>query len=342
MAAETNLQKSVDFAKVSAIDFTATFKKNIDVLLETLGITRKIEKKPGQVIKTYKVVGQLESGAVGEGEEIPLSHFETEVADLFEITYGKYRKSTSYEAIAEKGYKQAVLDTDDEMLRQIQSGVRKNFFDFVKTGTGKASGKGLRAALAQTRAQLKVKTEDYGLSDSDYIYFMNPLDTADYLGEESNLTTQDVYGMTYIEKFLNLYDVVERTDIPQGTIAATTKNNLILYYINVNNSDISQAFDFVADETGLIGITREVHKSNLTTDTVAVLGTGFFAELIDWVVLGEIKPFGGETEKAPEKTLDDMTVDELKAYAAKNSIDTTGKTTKADILAAIKAAEATE
>jgi hypothetical protein len=37
-----------------------------------------------------------------------------------------------------------------------------------------------------------------------------------------------------------------------------------------------------------------------------------------------------------------MTVEELKAYAAENSIDITGKTLKADILAAIKAAEATE
>ena len=40
------------------------------------------------------------------------------------------------------------------------------------------------------------------------------------------------------------------------------------------------------------------------------------------------------------KALDDMTVDELKAYAAEKSIDISGKTLKADILAAIKAAEA--
>lgn len=43
---------------------------------------------------------------------------------------------------------------------------------------------------------------------------------------------------------------------------------------------------------------------------------------------------------AKPKALDDMTVDELKAYAAEHGIDLTGKTTKADILAAIKAAEA--
>lgn len=45
---------------------------------------------------------------------------------------------------------------------------------------------------------------------------------------------------------------------------------------------------------------------------------------------------------AKPKPLDDMTIDELRAYAAQHSIDLTGKTTKADILAAIKAAEETE
>lgn len=40
-----------------------------------------------------------------------------------------------------------------------------------------------------------------------------------------------------------------------------------------------------------------------------------------------------------QKTLDDMTVDELKAYAAANSIDITGLTRKEDILNAIKTAQ---
>ena len=41
-----------------------------------------------------------------------------------------------------------------------------------------------------------------------------------------------------------------------------------------------------------------------------------------------------------EKDLDDMNVDELKAYAEAHGIDLTGKTLKADILAAIKEVEA--
>ena len=339
--AEANLIKNADLAKVSAIDFVESFHKNIDVLMKTLGLTRKIEKKPGQVIKTYKVVGELESGVVGEGEEIPLSHFETEVADMWEINYKKWRKQTTFEAISEKGYKQAVTDSDDEMLSQIQGGIRKQFFDFVQTGTGKASGKGLRDAMAQVRAQLVIATEDYGMTDSDFIYIMNPLDTADYLGKESNHTTQNAYGMTYLKGFLNAYDVIERSDTPQGTIVATVKNNLIMYYVNTRNSDIAQAFDFTSDATGYIGVTRDIHKTNLTTDTIAVTGIEFYPELIDWVFLCTIEPLDGEAQ-APAKSLDDMTVDELKAYATEHSIDLTGKTTKADILAAIKAAEAGE
>lgn len=350
--AEANLIKSADLAKVSAIDFVESFHENINALMQALGLTRKIEKKPGQVIKTYKVVGKIESGVVGEGEDIPLSHFETEVADMFELSFRKWRKQTSFEAIAEKGYKQAVTDGDDEMLKQIQGGVRKQFFDFVKTGKGTASGKDLRDALAQTRAQLVLATEDYGLTDSDFIYIMNPLDTADYLGKESNHTTQSAYGMTFLKGFLNAYDVIERSDIPKGTIAATTKNNLIMYYVNTRNSDIAQAFDFISDETGYIGVTRDIHKTNLTTDTVAVTGLEFFAELIDWVFLCTIEPLDGEAAPAvaaysapepaayEEKDVQDMTVPELKAYAAEHGIDIEGIRLKADIVDAILDAEA--
>lgn len=349
MADTDNKQiKAANLAKVSAVDFVSSFEKNINVLLETLGLTRKIEKKPGQVIKTYKVIGEIESGDVPEGATIPLSFFHTEVADIFEVKYKKWRKQTTFEAISEKGYKQAVEDTDDEMLTQIQGGIRKQIFDFIKTGTGTASGEGLRDTLSQVRAQLVIATQNYGLTDSDYIYIMNPLDTAAYLGKESSHTTQNAYGMSYLKGFLNAYDVIERADIPKGTIAATTKNNLIMYYVNTRNQDIAQAFDFVADKSGYIGVTRSIDTTNLTTDTVAVTGIEFFAELLDWVFLATIGPeasaaaySASDAQPAhdPDKAVEDMTVADLRAYAAEHGIDIKGLTAKADILAAIQAAE---
>ena len=75
MTVDAKMMKAADFAKVSSIDFVERFATNIKQLQEILGITRKIEKIPGQVIKTYKVTGTLEDGTVGEGEVIPLSKY---------------------------------------------------------------------------------------------------------------------------------------------------------------------------------------------------------------------------------------------------------------------------
>lgn len=85
MAVDEKMMKAADFAKVSSIDFVYTFNKNMKQLTELLGITRKIEKVPGQTVKTYKVTGTLEDGTVAEGEEIPLSKYKTEVADIFSL-----------------------------------------------------------------------------------------------------------------------------------------------------------------------------------------------------------------------------------------------------------------
>lgn len=288
MATDPKMMKAADFAKVSEVDFVAQFNKGIRVLQEVLGITRKVEKVPGQVIKTYKVTGKLESGEVAEGEVIPLSKYQTEVDDTFELTVKKYRKQVTLEAINEKGYEQAVTDTDDQMVKDIQGLIRKDFFNFVVTGTGEASGTGLKGALAKTWGQLKVFYEDYDVADSDLLYMVNPLDIADYLAE-AEVTVQTVFGMTYVKNFLGIYDVLVHTGIPQGKVVGTAKNNIILYYTNPKNAEIAKAFDFTGDETGYIGVHHDVHYDNLTTDTVAIYGLALYGELVDGIVIGTIE-----------------------------------------------------
>lgn len=314
MAAETGLQKAEDFAKVSEIDFVSQFTEGIRVLQEVLGLTRKIEKVPGQVIKVYKVVGELEDGTVGEGEDIPLSHYETEVADTFELDVKKYRKVTSLEAINDKGYEQAVTDTDDKMVRQIQGTIKQSFFDFLPTGTGRATGVGLKGALAQTWGQLKVITEDYDVADADLIYMVNPLDIASYL-EDTEVTVQTVFGMTYIKNFLGLYDVLVYSGVERGMVYGTAKNNLILYYTNPRNSDIAKAFDFTTDETGYVGVHHDTTYKNMTTETTAICGIALYAELLDWVVVGSIGAKPAESVTLSQKTMS-LNVDETKQLTA--------------------------
>ena len=282
--AENNLIKSADLVKAREVEFAYTFGESIKKLMESLGVTRKIAKQAGTVLKAYKATGELLDGTVAEGETIPLSKYVTEPVSFAEITLKKWRKATSAEAIVEKGYNQAVRTTTDKMLKDVQKGIRADFFDFVATGTGVASGSTFQGVLAQSWGQLQVLFED---DDIQSVYFMNPLDVADYLAS-ANITMQTVFGLTYVENFLGLGTVFFNSSVPKGKIYSTAKDNLILYYVPVNGADLGEAFDFTSDATGLIGIHEEPDYSNMTAADTVISGLVLFAERLDGVVVGTI------------------------------------------------------
>lgn len=284
MAAETNTIMSEDLAYAREIEFTYKFGESIKKLMEALGVTRKIPKQAGTVLKAYKATGELQDGNVPEGELIPLSHYKTEPVDLGEITLKKWRKQTTAEAIIEKGYNQAVIETTDKMLSDVQKGIRANFFEFVGTGTGVAEGATFQATLAQAWGQLQVLFED---DEIQSVYFMNPLDVADYLAT-ANISLQDAFGMKYVKDFLGLGTVFFNSSVPKGKIFATAVDNLVLYYIPVNGADLEEAFKFTTDETGLIGIHEQPDYDYGTVKDTVFSGIKLFAERIDGVVVGTI------------------------------------------------------
>ena len=286
MAAEENLIKKADLVKAREIEFVTLFGESIKKLVEALGVTRKIPKQAGYTLKTYKATGTLQDGTVAEGELIPLSKYKTEAVSYAEIILKKWRKATSAEAIIEKGYDQAVQMTTDRMLKDVQKGIRADFFTFLATGTGNATGATFQAALAQAWGQLQVLFEDDSI---EAIYFMNPLDVADYLAT-AQITTQTAFGMTYVENFLGLGTVIFDSKVPQGTIYATAKDNIVLYYVPVNGADLGNAFSFTADQTGLIGIHEEADYKHMTAEDTVMSGVVLFAERLDGIVKSTITP----------------------------------------------------
>lgn len=282
--ADANLIKKNDLARVREVEFVEMFGYSIKKLMEALGVTRKIAKQAGAVLKTYKATGTLESGAVGEGETIPLSHYKTVPVNYKEITLKKWRKATTAEAIIDRGFDQAVEMTTDEMLKDVQKGIRKDFFDFLATGTGAVSGKNFQAVLAQAWGNLQVLFED---DEIQAVYFLNPLDVADYLSA-ANITMQTAFGMSYIENFLGLGTVILNSSVPKGKIYATAKSNIVLYYIPVNGADMNNAFSFTTDSTGYVGIHEESDYTNLTAFDTVINGMELFAERLDGVVIGNI------------------------------------------------------
>lgn len=288
MAVDPKLTKKADLARVREIDFTLMFTESLRKLTEALGVTRKVAKQAGTVLKTYKATGTLEEGKVAEGETIPLSKYTTEAVSYGEITLKKWRKATSAEAIIDRGYDQAVGMTTARMLKDVQKAIRKDFFAFLATGTGTATGAGLQAALAQTWGKLQTLFED---DDIQAVHFINPLDIADYLAT-ATITTQTAFGMTYVEDFLGMGRVFMNSSVPKGTIYSTAQDNLVLYYVPVNGADLNEAFSFTSDETGYIGIHEEPDYTNMTASDTVVNGMNLFAERLDGVVKTTITEVG--------------------------------------------------
>lgn len=286
MAAESNVIKKAQIAKVRELDFALQFGENIQNLIKMLGITRKIPVTAGTVLKVLKVTGTLESGIVAEGDIIPLSQYETTWTPVGEATLNKWRKATTAEAIQKGGFDQAVNETDKKMILDIQKSIRTQFVNFLATGTGSATGTGLQAALANAWGKLQTVFED---DDIEAVYFLNPQDVADYLGTAS-ITVQSAFGFSYVENFLGLGTVIMTGAIPKGSFYATAKSNIVLYYVDVNGSDgLGDAFDFTSDsQIGLVGIHEDSNYTRLQSETVAISGVNLFAEMPAGVIVGSI------------------------------------------------------
>lgn len=284
MAAETNTIMQADLARIREIDFNTQFNGSLRKLTEALSITRKIAVQEGATLKALKVTGALEDGNVAEGELIPLSKYETEEVPVGEIKLNKWRKGTTAEAILKGGYDQAVGATTDKMVKDIQKTIRSGFFAFMATGTETATGAGLQAALANGWGKLQVLWEDDAV---ETVYFLNPMDVADYLGT-AQITTQTVFGMTYVENFLGLGRAFLSSNVPEGKYYATAAENVVLYYVNVATSELARAFELTADETGYIGINEYPDKDTARVMDLVMSGVTFFPERVDGIVVGTI------------------------------------------------------
>ena len=296
MAAEINTIFTSDLARVRVVDFNYQFTGSIRKLTEALGITRKIAVQEGTTLKAIQVTGTLESGSVGEGELIPLSHYETIEVPVGEITLHKWRKATTAEAILKRGYDQAVGETTDKMVKDIQKTIRNDLFTFMGTGTGTASGAVLQAALANGWGVLQTLWEDDAV---ETVYFLNPQDVSDYLGT-AQITMQTAFGMNYIENFLGLGTVFMNSNVPKGKYYATAKENIIMYFVNVGTSELAQAFSLTTDETGYIGINEYPDKDTARVLDLVMSGVTFFPERIDGIVVGTIGAAAGGDDAGDE------------------------------------------
>lgn len=288
MAAETNVIKAEQLAKVREIDFVNRFTHtSLDKLMELLGVTRKVPVMEGTTLYSYTTTGTLQTATVAEGDIIPLSQYTTVKTPIATADLFKARKATTAEAIVKTGYNNAVIETDNKLLRDVQKNIRKDMLTLLNssiTDSVTVSGDGLQAALATAWGKLQVAFED---DTAESVYFINPEDAAKYLAD-AQITTQTAFGLTYIEDFLGLGTVVINSGVTKGTFIATAKENIVMYFIPMNG-DLASTFALTTDETGYIGINSGIaNTERATAESLVMSGVKFAPEYAAGVIKGTI------------------------------------------------------
>ena len=289
---KANLTKVANIdVSIREIDFVTRFRKNWDALREILGVMRPIRKAPGTKLVTYTTTVTLQSGSVGEGEEIPYSLAQVTEAAKDDIVISKYAKAVSIEAVSKYGAEVAVQKTDEEFLNQLQNVVLGNFYTFLNTGSLTGAETTFQMALAMAKGKVLDKFASMDRDVTEVVGFCNILDVYEYIGA-ANITVQTQFGLTYIKDFMGYSTLflLPAKYIARGKVIATPVENIDLYYIDPSDSDFAKlGLDYTVEgETNLIGFHAQGNYQTAVGESYALMGMKLWAEYLDGIAVIEV------------------------------------------------------
>lgn len=283
MPAKDNTTMTTDITiKAREVDFVTRFNSNWDALREIMGIMRPIAKQPGTTLTSYKASVTLQSGAVGEGEEIPYSKATVEPVAYSDLVLEKYAKAVTIEAVNKYGAAVAVQKTDDAFLSELQGNVMDRFYAFLQTGTLTKSAESFQMGMARAIGAVVDKFKSMRKNASNIVVFVNTMDAYEYLGA-AQLTVQNSFGITYLSNFMGAQTVILSSEIPAGKIIATPADNIVMYYVDPASADFrALALEYTTQgETSLIGFHVNGNYGTAVGESFAIMGLTLWAEYLD-------------------------------------------------------------
>lgn len=261
-------------AKAQDINFITKFEASMAPLLAILGKTDVETVAPGAAYKIYKTSGTIGTGEVAEKALIPDAGIELGNPQTLEITYKKFRNMTGIEKIGKHGYTLAVGKTNNDLLRQVQNKVRTSIYAGISEGTGTGTGATFQAAVANAAAEVAVKFEGEAATP---VFFVNPRDLFGYLGT-ANITLQTAFGLSYLQNFMGIGNVVADSNVTQGTVIGTAVENLTVLAPTI--TDIP-GMELTTDESGIIAVHNGAVYENAAVQTVVYCGLGVYPAFLD-------------------------------------------------------------
>lgn len=265
-------------AKAQDINFVAKFESDFHNLLNVLGKTDVEVMANGTALKTYKSSGSLSTDDVEEKGLIPDSQIAMGDATIVELTYRKYRNLVSIEQIGKKGYDVAVSGANNELLKQVVKSVRKSLIGSLSAaGIGTATASDFQAKIAKAAAYVEKAFEDEACTP---VFFVNPDDAYEYLGSHA-ITVENASGLSYLENFMGIGNVVIDSNVPAGTVYGTATENIVVAAADVAGI---QGLEMTTDAAGMVAVHSGALYQNGAIETVCYSGIACVPAIADRIV----------------------------------------------------------
>lgn len=308
MAANANTIKKADVVTALDVELVENFRGEYDRLAEVLGLFDVNTAAAGTGIYQYAITGALLDGSASdskgtsgssyvEGDFIARSKYAVTKSHVGDVAFVPYAKQTTAQAIQKGGYEGAILRTDRKAKQEMQNAVLTSFFTFLANGTSTAAPESgtwsLQQMLAYAAAKLGDVLETNGEAGGEAVYFVNRQDAAAYLAAAS-ITTQDVFGMTYLRDFLGVQNVILTNKVTAGSCYATPIENIHVYGLDFGAlGEAGLAYEI--DSLGLIGVHHTPDYDYGSVETFLVRGASFVPEVTDFIVKGYAAPVESTT-----------------------------------------------
>lgn len=306
MAAHANLINKAATVAALDVEFVKNFRGEFDRLVETLGLFNIDTVAAGTALYQYVISGTLLDGSTAdgtsgtsytEGDFIARSKFTVTKTPIGEVEFVPYAKETSAQAILKGGFENAVARTDKKAVQQMRAAILAKFFGFLGNGTTKAAPESgtwnLQQMLAYTEAKLLDALESKNDEGGAIVHFVNRQDAYGYLAN-ATITMQDVFGLTYLQNFLGVENVMLTNKVQSGTCFATPADNIHIYGIDFATlADTGLAY--ASDELGLCGVAHKEDYDRASATTYLVRSCNLIPEYTDYIAIGSTAPIASTT-----------------------------------------------
>lgn len=249
-------------------------------------------------LNTYYIAYSAPGSSAGktyvEGDLIARSNFKVSRVPLGEVNFIPYALTVTAQAIQRGGIQNAVTKVVQKAYRQLRGDSVADLFGWLNAFTGATpaapeSGTwNLQQMLAHTDETLLNTMETANESDTDIIHFVNRSDAYGYLAE-ATITTQDLFGLTYLENFLGVNKVFLTNKVTQGTVVATPVSNIKIYGIDYGTL-ADTGLDYVTSDFGLIGLASKPDFDHAGISVYPVRSMTILPEKEQFVVRGAANP----------------------------------------------------